>query len=783
MKYFKKSMAVALAFSMVMGTPGVPAGAAKKGAAAKVRSVSIQKPDTETLVLKKDEKYQLKTKVVAKGNISKKVTFKSSNSKVVSVSKKGKLAAKKKGTAKITVTTVAKPVKKAVLTVKVGTPVKKVSLSAAKLTGKAGETASLKVTVTPKDATVKDVEFTSSNSKVAKVSKKGKVSFLKEGKADITAKAQDGSGKKAVCKVTVTEAEPTATPAEEPTVTPSEPTETPAAPTETPAEPTATPAEPTATPAEPTATPAEPTPTPVEDGDALIKNGSFNAGFTGYEPYVDASAAAEYAVNSKTEDNAAEYTISNTGDQDWKIQLKQNNVELEQEAYYRLTLQAKSTMNRKFMYAIQRDGSKHGDDWTPYCQTTADLTDGWQTFTEEFQMTEPTDKESVLSISMGSVGGTQITEKHTIYIDNIKLEKIEKPGETTAPGATPAPGDPSSPDAPYVPYRPYVPSTSDTPSASDAPGEVNLIKSPNFENESDWSPYIDSAAAGNQTLEGGKAEFDITNPGTDNWNVQLKQTGIPIEKGATYKLKFKAVSTVGRTIQVLLAKDSGAWYIGEEISLTTTEAELEKLWTIDVDVEGPATLQVNMGKINNATPTVSKVTLSEFSLVKVSGSGEEPTPDDPGSNLIKNFNFASGKTNWTETVDSSASASAITYDSNQAVFNITNPGTDEWHIQLKQEGIKLDKDCSYTLSFDYTCSAVRKIYVGIQNASFSEYQGDRPELETGGKKTLTYTFTMSKADTNASLVISMGNIKANNALTNPPNATITFSNFSLVKNE
>ncbi len=161
--------------------------------------------------------------------------------------------------------------------------------------------------------------------------------------------------------------------------------------------------------------------------DSLIKNGSFNAGFAGYEPYVDGSAAASYVVDSLKEENAADFGIEDTGDQDWKIQLKQNNVEMEKDQWYRLSLDAKSTADRKMMYAIQRDGSKHNDDWTPYCQETVDLTGDWQTFSKEFQMTEPDDMEAVLSISMGAVEGVQITDKHDIYIDNIVLEKIDVP--------------------------------------------------------------------------------------------------------------------------------------------------------------------------------------------------------------------------------------------------------------------------------------------------------------------------------------------------------------------
>ncbi|MFR1157739.1 MAG: hypothetical protein ACLSD7_01215 [Coprococcus phoceensis] len=42
--------------------------------------------------------------------------------------------------------------------------------------------------------------------------------------------------------------------------------------------------------------------------------------------------------SSLSEDNAADFTINNTGDAAWKIQLKQNNVELEKGQWYRLSL-------------------------------------------------------------------------------------------------------------------------------------------------------------------------------------------------------------------------------------------------------------------------------------------------------------------------------------------------------------------------------------------------------------------------------------------------------------
>ncbi|MCI9612067.1 MAG: family 16 glycosylhydrolase [Eubacterium sp.] len=161
--------------------------------------------------------------------------------------------------------------------------------------------------------------------------------------------------------------------------------------------------------------------------DSLIKNGSFRAGFSGYEVYAYTASDVSYIVDSLNEDSAADFSISNTGDAAWKIQLKQNNIELEKGQWYRLSLKAKSDRDRKLMFAIQRDGSSD-DNWTPYSgEKTVMLTSEYQTYDIVFQMEHETDVKSVLSISMGAVDGEQIDQKHRICLDEILLEKTEKP--------------------------------------------------------------------------------------------------------------------------------------------------------------------------------------------------------------------------------------------------------------------------------------------------------------------------------------------------------------------
>ncbi len=120
-------------------------------------------------------------------------TWTSSKPKVATVDKKtGKVTAKKKGTAFITVTTAGGA--KAKFTVTVQTPaVKTTAISGLKKSAsvKTGKTITLKPTITPVTSQDK-LTYASSNKKVATVSAKGVVKGLKAGTAKITVK----SGKK-----------------------------------------------------------------------------------------------------------------------------------------------------------------------------------------------------------------------------------------------------------------------------------------------------------------------------------------------------------------------------------------------------------------------------------------------------------------------------------------------------------------------------------------------------------------------------------------------------------
>ena len=157
----------------------------------------------------------------------------------------------------------------------------------------------------------------------------------------------------------------------------------------------------------------------------LITNGDFGNGFAKWELFADSSVSSKVSssIDNSTGDPSARIDIQDTGDADWKIQLKQSNVKLEKGKKYVLSLDAKSTIDRSIMFTIQRDGSSDND-WRPYSPNEiVELKGEYNKYQVIFEMTEESDENSIFSIAMGAVNGTQITDEHSINIDNVKLEE------------------------------------------------------------------------------------------------------------------------------------------------------------------------------------------------------------------------------------------------------------------------------------------------------------------------------------------------------------------------
>lgn len=190
-------------------------------AAGKKAKVSIQL-NKKKLSLQTKKKFTLKAKVKP---TKAKVTWKSSRPKVATVTKKGQVKAKAKGSATITVTArYKKATKKAACKVTVNAPtqpvpkdptpdspqtpsapikVQDITTGQASYTIETGKTLPLNASVSPANATNKNLIYISNNTAVASVDTNGQIQAVSEGTATITITAADGSGIKKEIPVTI----------------------------------------------------------------------------------------------------------------------------------------------------------------------------------------------------------------------------------------------------------------------------------------------------------------------------------------------------------------------------------------------------------------------------------------------------------------------------------------------------------------------------------------------------------------------------------------------------
>lgn len=178
-------------------TPAVP-----------VSGISLNKT---SLTLEQGNEETLTATITPSDATNKGVTWSSDAENVASVVN-GKVTALAVGTATITATADGDNTKTATCTVNVTenthpTAVEGITLSKTSLSLKVGATETLTYTITPQNATNKNVSWSSSAAGIAGVDNMGKVTANAEGYATITVKTADGN-KTATCAVTVTAANP-----------------------------------------------------------------------------------------------------------------------------------------------------------------------------------------------------------------------------------------------------------------------------------------------------------------------------------------------------------------------------------------------------------------------------------------------------------------------------------------------------------------------------------------------------------------------------------------------
>ncbi len=168
-----------------------------------VKATSVELDKSE-VTINSNETVALNATFVPSNTTDVNVHYSTSNANVATVDKWGNVTGKGNGTATITVTTLDGGFTDTCeVTVGGATLATGVTLSKFEITLDVNATETLSATVTPDDASVKAVNWTSENVAVATVDEIGKITAVGPGTTNIVATAADGSGVSAKCSVKV----------------------------------------------------------------------------------------------------------------------------------------------------------------------------------------------------------------------------------------------------------------------------------------------------------------------------------------------------------------------------------------------------------------------------------------------------------------------------------------------------------------------------------------------------------------------------------------------------
>lgn len=454
--------------------------------------------------------------------------------------------------------------------------------------------------------------------------------------------------------------------------------------------------------------------------DALIKNGTFDNGLTPFITWAHDSATWESGVDS---DKSFYATITNTGTQDWHVQLKQENIKLEKGKYYKLSFRAKSDMDRKIKYAFQRDGNKHNDDWTVYFdETDIELTKDWKTYTTVFKMEKDSDNESSFSFNLGAVG-KQITEKHTVMIDDVSLVLATKDEEGKAKTSSTTGG--GGGDSGWSGGGGGGGGSQTKPATVVSKLDETTINSNiNKVGTANASASVNNGITQIGIITAGSNASDLKVPVAQATNVKADQVNKITIKAAAQtasstmslrnaRLRAAEVVTVQFAIQFgnnppeVLAKNDGS----KNIVLGTESQKIELYYQGTDSTVGTPQILCYVGTV----PTTKSVVIEDVD-VKQATATEIPL----GSSVLENSKFDGQYSQWVESIVAPG-AGSMTLKNGTATINVTKPGTADWNVQLKQMGLPLAVGGIYEVKFTAQSSEARTIKASIMGVKDKDF--------------------------------------------------------------
>lgn len=154
---------------------------------------------------------------------------------------------------------------------------------------------------------------------------------------------------------------------------------------------------------------------------------------------------------------------------------------------------------------------------------------------------------------------------------------------------------------------------------------------------------------------------------------------------------------------------------------------------------------------------------------------ELPEPGRYVGTPVYTSNFQTGNDGWSLNAQQGASAQ-LTRADNTLNINISNPGTQGWHVQLQRGNISLQAGKKYRFSFKAKSETARSMttYIGMSRDPWSAYSGYNGVNLTDTFAVYTFIFDANTTDNSARMVFDMGSSNINISVTDIKIEEVTF---------
>ncbi|MGN0621595.1 MAG: carbohydrate binding domain-containing protein, partial [Porcipelethomonas sp.] len=218
-------------------------------------------------------------------------------------------------------------------------------------------------------------------------------------------------------------------------------------------------------------------------------------------------------------------------------------------------------------------------------------------------------------------------------------------------------------------------------------------------------------------------------------------------------------------------------YYSVDLDYTTEKQHHESTFTMKSATDKNTQISFNCGGKNLIPCTIE---ISNLSLVKISEGTSSDDNDDPGNNddpvIEDGENLCADSSNWGGWVYEDEAAAEISTISNGITIDVTNTGSEEWHIQGSYSNLTLTEGATYRVEFDY--SATKDVPLGFhvqQNYDpYGQYHYESVNCTTSVQH-YSAEFTMTETDDNVVCVFNCGGVS-----TAVP-FSVTVENLSLVR--